>query len=122
MSPSVSGKYDTSPASIATLPASGTPPGPIRRSPTAGFTFGASGKKRGYSGAMRVTGTGTLTVTRNGEAFKTVTSADGEQTFQFFSSAALEELAFAYAPGEDDDGAALLSGFAIGNGFMVILR
>ena len=82
----------------------------------------ASGKKRGYSGAMRVTGTGTLTVTRNGEAFKTVTSADGEQTFQFFSSAALEELAFAYAPGENDDGAAHLSGFAIGNGFMVILR
>ena len=82
----------------------------------------ASGKKRGYSGTMRVTGTGTLTVTRNGEAFKTVTSADGEQTFQFFSTAALEELAFAYAPGENDDGAALLSGFAIGNGFMVILR
>ena len=82
----------------------------------------ASGKKRGYSGAMRVTGTGTLTVTRNGETFRTVTSADGEQAFQFFSAAALEELAFAYAPGENDDGAALLSGFAIGNGFMVILR
>ncbi len=82
----------------------------------------ASGKKRGYSGAMRVTGTGMLTVTRNGEAFKTVTSADGEQTFQFFSSAALEELAFAYAPGENDDGAALLSGFAVGDGFMLILR
>ena len=74
------------------------------------------------NGTMRVTGHGTLTVTRSGEAFRTVTSADGEQTFQFFSSAALEELAFAYAPGENDDGAALLSGFAIGNGFMVILR
>ena len=82
----------------------------------------AAGKQRGYSGTMRVTGNGTLTVTRNGEAFRTVTSADGEQTFQFFSSAALEVLAFAYAPGENDDGAALLSGFAVGNGFMVILR
>ena len=82
----------------------------------------ATGKKRGYSGTMRVTGTGTLTVTRNGESFRTVTSADGEQTFQFFSTAALEELVFAYAPGENDDGAALLSGFAIGNGFMLILR
>ena len=82
----------------------------------------AAGKKRGYSGTMRVTGNGTLTVTRSGEAFRTVTSADGEQTFQFFSTAALEELAFAYAPGENDDGAALLSGFAVGNGFMLILR
>ena len=82
----------------------------------------AAGKQRGYSGTMRVTGTGTLTVTRNGESFRTVTSADGEQTFQFFSLAAQEELAFAYAPGENDDGAALLSGFSVGNGFMVILR
>ena len=82
----------------------------------------ATGRNRGYVGTMRVTGNGTLTVTRDGEAFRTVTSADGEQTFQFFSTAALEELAFAYAPGENDDGAALLSGFAVGNGFMVILR
>ena len=82
----------------------------------------ATGKKRGYTGTMRVTGNGTLTVTRNGEAFRTVTSADGEQAFQFFSTAALEELLFAYAPGENDDGAALLSGFALGDGFMLILR
>ena len=82
----------------------------------------AAGKQRGYSGTMRVTGNGTLTVTRNGEAFKTVTSADGEQTFQFFSSAAQEELAFAYAPGEGDTGAALLSSFAASQGLTIILR
>lgn len=82
----------------------------------------ANGGRREFSGLMNVTGTGTLTAARGGEAFAALTSADGDQTFQFFSTAALEELAFAYAPGENDDGAALLSGFAIGNGFMVILR
>ena len=57
-----------------------------------------------------------------GEAFKTVTSADGDQTFQFFSTAALEELAFAYAPGEGDTGAALLSAFGANQGLTIILR
>jgi len=82
----------------------------------------ATGKKRAYSGTMRVTGNGTLTVARNGETFRTVTSADGEQAFQFFSAAALEELVFAYAPGEGDTGAALLSSFAASQGLTIILR
>ena len=42
--------------------------------------------------------------------------------FQFFSAAALEQLAFAYTPGEGDTGAALLSGFNASAGLTIILR
>ena len=82
----------------------------------------ATGRNRGYVGTMRVTGNGTLTVTRDGEAFRTVTSADGEQTFRLYSSLALEQLTFSYTPGENDEGAALLYSFAVDDGFMIILR
>ena len=81
-----------------------------------------AGKNRAYSGTMRVTGNGTLTVTRGGETFDTVTAADGERMFQFFSAAALEQLAFAYTPGEGDTGAALLYGFNASTGLTIILR
>ena len=74
------------------------------------------------SGLMNVTGTGTLTAARGGETFATVTSADGEQTFKFFSAEPLEELAFAYAPGEGDTGEALLSSFVASQGLTIILR
>ena len=82
----------------------------------------ATGRNRGYVGNVQVTGNGTLEIMRNGEAFKTVTSADGAQTFRLYSSLALEQLTFSYAPGENDDGAALLSSFAIDDGFMIILK
>jgi len=58
----------------------------------------------------------------NGESFKTVTLADGAQTFRLYSSLALEQLTFSYTPGENDEGAALLSSFAVDDGFMIILR
>ena len=82
----------------------------------------ANGGKRNFVGTMRVTGTGTLTATRGDEAFASMTSADGEQTFSFFSSAALEKLSFAYAPGDGDTGAALLSAFGASQGLTIILR
>ena len=49
-------------------------------------------------------------------------SADGEQTFSFFSSDPLEKLSFAYAPGEGDTGATLLSAFGASQGLTIILR
>ena len=82
----------------------------------------ANGGRREFSGLMNVTGTGTLTAARGGEAFKTVTSADGEQAFKFFSSDPLEKLSFAYAPGEGDTSAALLSAFGASQGLTIILR
>ena len=47
---------------------------------------------------------------------------DGEQAFKFFSSDPLEKLSFAYAPGEGDTGAALLSAFGASQGLTIILR
>ena len=82
----------------------------------------ANGGKRNFIGTMRVTGTGTLTAARGGETFATVAETDGEQTFSFFSSSALEQLAFAYTPGEDDTGAALLSSFGASEGLTIIFR
>ena len=81
-----------------------------------------NGGRREFSGLMNVTGTGTLTTARGGETFATLTSADGEQMFKFFSGEALEELVFAYEPGEGDTGAALLSSFAASQGLTIILR
>ena len=46
----------------------------------------------------------------------------GEQTFSFFSSAAWEKLSFAYAPGDGDTGAALLSAFGASEGLTIIFR
>ena len=45
-----------------------------------------------------------------------------KQTFKYFSAEPLEELAFAYAPGEGDTGGAVLSGFAANIGTMLIFR
>ena len=73
-------------------------------------------------GNAQVTGTGTLEIMHNGESFKTVTEAYGQQTFRFYSSLALEQLTFSYTPGESDTGAALLSSFAVDDGLMIILR
>ena len=82
----------------------------------------ANGSRREFSGLMNVTGTGTLTAARGDEAFAALTSADGEQAFKFFSSDPLEKLSFAYAPGESDTGAALLSAFGASQGLTIILR
>ena len=82
----------------------------------------ATGRNRGYVGNVQVTGTGTLDIMHNGESFRTVTSADGPQSFRLYSSLALEQLTFSYTPGENDEGAALLSSFAVDDGFMIILR
>ena len=66
-----------------------------------------------------VTGTGTLTVTKNGETLGTYTQGDNDVHFFGSGTMALE---FAYEPGENDVGGAVLSGFTADIGTMLILR
>lgn len=66
-----------------------------------------------------VTGTGTLTVTMNGETFGTY--AAGAHDVTFFG-ANPTELVFAYEPGANDTGAAVLSDFYSTNGTVLIFR
>ncbi len=66
-----------------------------------------------------VTGTGTLTVKKNGEVLGTYTQ--GAYDVNFFGSGTMA-LAFAYVPGENDEGGAVLSGFSADIGTMLILR
>ena len=67
----------------------------------------------------KVTGTGTLTVTKDGEPFDTYTQ--GEHEVHFFGSGTIA-LAFAYEPGENDLGGAVLSDFSANVGTVLILR
>ena len=66
-----------------------------------------------------VTGTGTLTVKKNGEVLGTYTQ--GAYDVNFFGSGTMA-LEFAYTPGENDEGGAVLSGFSADIGTMLILR
>ena len=66
-----------------------------------------------------VTGTGALTVMKDGEAFGVY--SNGVHEISFFGSGTIA-LAFAYEPGENDAGGAVLSGFAANIGTVLILR
>ena len=66
-----------------------------------------------------VTGTGALTVMKDGEAFGVY--SNGVHEISFFGSGTIT-LAFAYEPGENDAGGAVLSGFAANIGTVLILR
>lgn len=70
---------------------------------------------------VKVTGTGTLTVTVNGVA-TTYTSADGAKKLRLDSDLAQNALTFAYEPGVGDTGYAELSGFRRYAGFSLIVR
>ena len=70
---------------------------------------------------VKVTGTGTLTVTVDG-VVATYTSADGAQKLKFKSGLDSSALTFAYAPGADDTGCAELSGFRSHAGLGLIVR
>lgn len=60
----------------------------------------------------QVSGNGTLEILLNGEAFASLTAADGLKTFEFALSAQeTNTLSFTYVPGEDDTGAAEISEF-----------
>lgn len=62
---------------------------------------------------------GTLTVTKDGATLGTYTQ--GEQEVHFFGSGTMA-LEFAYVPGANDEGGAVLSGFSADIGTMLIFR
>ena len=68
---------------------------------------------------VNVTGNGTLTVTKDGATLGTYTQ--GEQDVHFFGSGTMA-LEFAYTPGANDEGGAVLSGFSADIGTVLILR
>ena len=68
---------------------------------------------------VNVTGTGTLTVTKDGETLGVYTQ--GELEVHFFGSGTMA-LEFAYVSGANDEGGAVLSGFSADIGTMLILR
>ena len=70
---------------------------------------------------IEVTGNGTLTVTVDGESTD-YTSADGALKLERKTTAANTDMVFAYAPGEEDTGCAILSGFDRASGSVVIFR
>lgn len=82
---------------------------------------GRGGSSANYSLKAEVTGTGTLAVTLNGETFATLTAESGEQTLEFKDALDENALSFAYAPGEGDTGAALISAIRRQSGFMIYI-
>ena len=68
---------------------------------------------------VNVTGTGTLTVMKDGEAFGTYTQ--GVHDVSFFGSGAMA-FTFAYEPGANDEGGAVLSNFLASIGTTILLR
>ena len=82
-----------------------------------------AGRDAPYSFTAQVTGTGSLTVTREGaDAPLAVITAGDAQTITFTSPDLATKLAFAYQPGVNDTGAALLSGFRHHLGLLLFLR
>ena len=82
----------------------------------------SSGSGKRYSFDVRVTGNGTLTVLRDGEAFETYTAASGAVTCGFTMAATRQTFTFTYTPGEGDSGGAFLSNFFYQDGTIVIFR
>ena len=81
------------------------------------FAWSMSKRSAPRRGKVRVTGTGTLALTHNGETFATFTAADGVTEFTL-PAAWLDALAFAF----DGEGSADLFGFAAPVGTAVSFR
>lgn len=86
------------------------------------LTWEEGGATGAYNFQAEVTGTGTLSILRDGVAFAELMAADGAQKMEFSSPAAVTGLSFAYTPGENDSGYAELSRFAHGSGTMILFR
>lgn len=79
--------------------------------------------KAKYKIPFRVTGTGTLTLKARDKVIGTYTLADGAQTLTYKNRIYGNDLAFFYAPGENDKGGALLDALSGGvPGIMLIVR
>ena len=86
------------------------------------LTWEEGGATGSYNFQAEVTGTGTLSILRDGVAFAELTASDGAQKMEFSSPAAVTGLSFTYTPGENDGGYAELSRFAHGSGTMILFR
>ena len=71
---------------------------------------------------VRVTGSGTLTVTVNGEVVGMYTAANGAQELRFTSDLVANALQFVYVSGDGDMGGAELYGFSHTSGLTILLR
>ena len=71
---------------------------------------------------VRVTGSGTLTVTVNGEVVGMYTAANGAQELRFTSDLVANALQFVYVSGDGDTGGAELYGFSHTSGLTILLR
>ena len=71
---------------------------------------------------VRVTGSGTLTVTVNGEVVGMYTAANGAQELRFTSDLVANALQFVYVSGDGDTGGAELYGFSHTCGLTILLR
>ena len=75
-----------------------------------------------YAFTAAVGGTGTLTVTVNGEVVGTVSASDGARSFMFESDLASNALSFVYEPGAGDEGGATLFGFSRSTGACIFIK
>lgn len=75
-----------------------------------------------YRTSVSVSGTGTLRLFADGVLAGSFTSADGTKTATLKDLAAGASFRYAYEPGEDDDGAALVSRLTLDRGLIMIFR
>lgn len=72
--------------------------------------------------AVAVTGTGTLTVSLNGQVLGTYTVQDGSRTVPFKSAGISDDLTFTYVPGANDTGVARISSLRDVIGLILMVR
>ena len=75
-----------------------------------------------YRFPVQVTGTGTLTISAGEQVLATFVAADGERVFRYKTRTAGNVLTFAYEPGADDDGGAVLAKATGGPGLVFVIR
>lgn len=75
-----------------------------------------------YRFPVQVTGTGTLTISAGEQVLATFVAADGERVFRYRTRTAGNVLTFAYAPGADDNGGAVLAKATGGPGLVFVIR
>lgn len=90
---------------------------------TLALAFDDTTGKAKYKVPFEVTGTGTLTLLAGDEVVGAFTAADGAQNLVFRDKTWGRKLSFAYAPGANDDGGALLDAISGGvPGFALFIR